>query len=357
MGAGGSRVINERPEAEVCLTKIMTPLVLFVGFLGSGKTTFLKNVLPQLRQRGLEPCVIINDYQNAKVDAEQLRDLAAEIGAISGDCVCCGSKDELLSTLEKFQHGPNRIVLIETNGTTDSEQLIEMLSLEPELKKFSLPIQLSVIDGQRWQKRFWHNALEREQARTASHIFLSRTDPVAEKRVAEVEKSLAEHHIRGRRVTLEQFADELVVLNQEAATGGERASSHKCGCGHDHDHGHHHHDEHEHEHGHEHGRHHHHNHGEHHFASMELGLPEFVASKTFTKMLEGLPDEVIRAKGIVRFKETPEEYFIFQKVDRTDTPQFFPAGKTPKVTTPLILFIGPNLPEEKLRTALQTLEG
>ena len=90
---------------------------------------------------------------------------------------------------------------------------------------------------------------------------------------------------------------------------------------------------------------------------MELSLPDLVASKTFTHMLENLPDEVIRAKGIVRFKETPEEYFIFQKVDRTDTPQFFPAGKTPRVTTPLILFIGPNLPEDTLRDALLTLES
>lgn len=328
----------------------MTPLVLFVGFLGSGKTTFLKNLLPQLKTRGLEPCVIINDYQNARVDAEQLRELAAEIGAISGDCVCCGSKDELLATLEKFQHGPKRLVLIETNGTTDSEQLIEMLSLEPGLKKFSLPIQLSVIDSQRWQKRFWHNALEREQARTASHLFLSRTDTVPATRIADVEKSLADHHVRGRHVTLETFADELVTLQQEALGAGDRSTEpcHECSCGHDHDH-HHHHD---------HGHHHdHHHHARHHFSSLELALPATVSSKVFSQMLENLPDEVIRAKGIVRFKETPGEFFIFQKVDRSDTPQFFPAGQTPRVNTPLILFIGPELPEDKLRDALLTLEG
>ena len=62
-------------------------------------------------------------------------------------------------------------MLVETNGTTDSEMLIETLSLERSLRHFSLPIQISVIDAQRWQKRFWHNALEREQARTASQVF------------------------------------------------------------------------------------------------------------------------------------------------------------------------------------------
>lgn len=336
----------------------MTPLVLLVGFLGSGKTTFLKNLLPAVRERGLQPSVIINDYQNARVDAEQLSGLAAEISAISGDCVCCGSREELVAALEKFAHGPGRIVLVETNGTTDSEQLIEMLALEPALKAFSLPVQLSVIDSQRWQKRFWHNALEREQARTASHVFLSRTDTVPAARLSDVEQSLDKHQIRGRRVTLASFADEIAALDAEIRDlplrNAEAAVC--CGCGHDHehDHGHSHasHDHGHHSHEHDHDGH---NHSDHHFSSMEIALPELVSKRSFHHVLKNLPDEVIRAKGLVRFSDTPDEYFIFQKVDRFDDPQFFPVGKSPKVRSPLALFIGPELPEEKLREAVASL--
>jgi G3E family GTPase len=103
----------------------MTPLVLLVGIFGAGKTTLLMGLLPLLRNRGIEPHVVINDYQNAQVDAEQLRGLATEISAISGDCVCCGSREELLAQLEKFEHVPGCLVLVETNGTTDNEMLIE----------------------------------------------------------------------------------------------------------------------------------------------------------------------------------------------------------------------------------------
>lgn len=318
----------------------MTPLVLIVGFLGSGKTTFLKNLLPQLRQRGVTPQVVINDYQNAKVDAEQLRGLVEDISAISGDCVCCGSKDELLDALQKFEHRPGRMVVVETNGTTDSENLIEMLSLEPGLRKFSLPIQLSVIDGQRWQKRFWHNALEREQVRTASHLFISRMDRVPAARLAEVEKTLEKHQVRGLRTSPEKFAAELEELARELESREDRdeAICEHCGGHHEEEH------------------HHHHEHADHHFASLELALPELVERKSFEKMLTSLPDEVIRAKGIVRFADAPKEFFIFQKVDRFDTPQFFPAGDSPRVSTPLVLFIGPSLPEADLRASIQTLQ-
>src|SRR5882757_10372319 len=58
------------------LFHFMTPLVLLVGFLGSGKTTYLRALLPALQSNGLDPHVVINDYQNAKVDAALLHDLA-----------------------------------------------------------------------------------------------------------------------------------------------------------------------------------------------------------------------------------------------------------------------------------------
>ena len=320
----------------------MTPLVLLVGFLGSGKTTFLKNLLPALKDLQIEPHVIINDYQNARVDAEQLRGLSAEIAAISGDCVCCGSKDELLSALESFPHGPHRLVLIETNGTTDSEQLIEMLALEPGLKPFSLPVQLSVVDTQRWQKRFWHNTLEREQARTASHLFLSRTDTVPTARLSDVESSLAKLHIRGRRVTVQDFAAELSALCNELAGSEDRTLEPCSHCqGHHHDGHDHHHEAH--------------SHADHHFSSLELPLPPRLSRQSLDHLLRHLPEEVIRAKGLVRFDDTPDEFFVFQKVDHSDTPQFFPVGATPKVNTPLVLFIGPGLPEESLRSAVQNL--
>jgi len=323
----------------------MTPLVLTVGFLGSGKTTFLKNLLPRLAALGVEPGVVINDYQNAGVDAAQLRELTGAVEAISGDCVCCGSKDELLETLRKFEHRPGRVVIVETNGTTDSEQLIEMLSLEPDLHAFTLPMQLSVIDGQRWQKRFWNNSLEREQARTATHVFLSRTDIVEPARLRQVEETLGEV-TKAAHVTVEAFAKELADLAEELKDTPVRHAAcdhhHDCGCEHGHEH---HHHDHEHEHP----------HAEHHFASVELALPETVADRAFRAFLKDLPDEVIRAKGIVRFAEKPAELFIFQKVDKFDEPQFFALGAGARLTTPLALFIGPQLSETGLREAVERL--
>lgn len=319
-----------------------TPLILFVGYLGAGKTTFLQALVPALQAAGLKPSLLINDYQNARIDAERFRGLADSVTALNGDCVCCSSRDELLAALENFQHEPGRVLLIETNGTTDSEQLLETLAFAPALKKFTPPVQLSVIDGQRWQRRFWHNALEREQLRTATHLFISRTDSIARDRLAVVEKSLAALGIHAPRTDSVSFAREIATLSQYEHPA---CSNHDHAEEHSHDHGHSH-DDHDHS---------HHLHSEHHFASCEIALPALVSKKDFEKFLSSLPEEVLRAKGLVVLREEPCEFQIFQRVGHEGPVQFFPIGQHPTLRDPVALFIGPRLSVDDIRNKISAL--
>jgi G3E family GTPase len=132
------------------------------------------------------------------------------------------------------------------------------------------------------------------------------------------------------------------VLSEELALAGERCLEPRERSSHHHD-------------DHESDDRHHPNHSEHHFSSLELLLPDRVVKSTFYELLRNLPEEVIRAKGLVRFVESPDEFFVFQKVDRFDEPQFFPIGGIARVNTPLALFIGPELPEQRLRTSIADL--
>jgi G3E family GTPase len=66
-----------------------------------------------------------------------------------------------------------------------------------------------------------------------------------------------------------------------------------------------------------------------------------------------LPDTVIRAKGIVRLVDSPDEYFVFQKVDRFENVQLFPVGKSVRHSHPLAIFIGPAIPEEEVRASAE----
>ena len=130
------------------------PLVLLAGFLGAGKTSFLRDLLPRLTAAGLVPQVLVNDYRNAAVDARTLQGLARAVLPISGTCVCCDSRDELLNTLATLTLPPRSVILLEANGTADTESLIELLSTDRQARRCTLPIQVGVADARRWQKRY-----------------------------------------------------------------------------------------------------------------------------------------------------------------------------------------------------------
>jgi G3E family GTPase len=314
-----------------------TPLILVVGFLGAGKTTFLQALVSALDNVGLKASIFINDYQNARIDAERFRGLADSVTALNGDCVCCSSRTELLAALEKFQHEPGRVLLIETNGTTDSELLLETLAFAPALKKFTPPVQFSVIDGQRWQRRFWHNALERDQVLTANYLYISRTDTIPPERIQVVEESLAELGIHARRTEPADFASEIATLpdsDYSARSGFSNAQE----LSHQHEHS-------------------DHSHSRHHFASCEIPLPASVSKQDFENLLSSLSEDVLRMKGLVVLREDPGEYQVFQKVGHDGRVQYFPIGRNPTLRDPVALFIGPQLPVEELRKMISDLKN
>ena len=53
----------------------MEPIIVIVGFLGAGKTTLLKKLAEDTVKKNWQPYILLNDYENASLDAQQFMDL------------------------------------------------------------------------------------------------------------------------------------------------------------------------------------------------------------------------------------------------------------------------------------------
>ncbi|MEM1159189.1 MAG: GTP-binding protein [Verrucomicrobiota bacterium] len=322
------------------------PLVIVVGFLGAGKTTFLREILPNLEERGLEPLVIINDYSNARVDAATLQKEGRPVIPIHGNCICCDSLFELIRVLEDIELTENRLVLIEANGTTDPAVLIEHLLVKQELKsRFAPLIQVTIVDGQRWQLRDDHNELEHLQLETASHIQLTRMDMVSDERAAEVQSSMQCSNPAARTIEPASFAAELAEMMRPdhvlpvPALPDQRPMEEVYATAH-HSHGPHH----------DHDRH----HPAHAFVGLEMKLPDPMPTQHLRDWLAALPDNVLRIKGLIRFSEEPARWFHFQTVDGTlNTFKQRELRQQPKLPACAVL-IGVRLDESAIRASLIT---
>jgi G3E family GTPase len=159
-----------------------TPRIVLTGFRGVVETMFLQRLVPALAAVDVAPRILLNDYCRIRVDAARLSALTALVTPLHGDGVCRGSRDELFDALLAPDHAPRTAVLLESNGTTDGEELLAMLTLDERREAFTRPTQVAIVAASRWPHRHWNNALEEDQVATASHLW--RNGPRARRRVA-----------------------------------------------------------------------------------------------------------------------------------------------------------------------------
>lgn len=310
------------------------PLVLLVGFLGAGKTRFLTEVIPELHARGLRPRVILNDFMNATIDAARLAQLDALVTPLNGECVCCTSLRELMDTLHAVTGSAGDVMLIEANGATEADELLGYLSMDQRLAQFTLPVQITVVDASRWQRRWWHNALEAAQTRTATHIVLNWTHRLKAPRLAAVEASIRIVNARATLTTPARFADTLAELSASPRASRMRATrsrtagdvtGRESGSTSAHTHP---------------------------FASATFALPSLVNRVAFLSFVRSLPPSVVRAKGMVRFSDRPTEMFVWNRIEGRK--QVLLDRSWPHAdATPVALFIGVELPLAELEDQLQ----
>ena len=99
------------------------PMTLLGGYLGSGKTTVLNDLL---RRTDRPIAVLVNDVGEINIDAALLRRRSADTVELTDGCVCCSIKDSLSATLADLRARPEPPdhVIIELSGVADPTQVV-----------------------------------------------------------------------------------------------------------------------------------------------------------------------------------------------------------------------------------------
>lgn len=108
----------------------MTQIDLITGFLGSGKTTFLKNYAMYLKEKGENVAILENDYGAINVDRMLLGDINIPVEMVIGgdkECLVRRMKTKLISMhMQGYTY-----VLVEPSGIFDTDDFFDILSEEP----------------------------------------------------------------------------------------------------------------------------------------------------------------------------------------------------------------------------------
>lgn len=158
-------------------------LTLLGGFLGSGKTTWLRHQL----HAGVFPdaCVVVNEAADTPVD-DALLSCAATIEVLAGGCACCEARGELVALLRRLCDLRSRTasdsarlehVVLETSGLADPAEILDAIRSDPVLVHHVFVSETVVcVDALHGLAQLVEEPLGRRQAEAANRLVVTKLD-------------------------------------------------------------------------------------------------------------------------------------------------------------------------------------
>ena len=131
----------------------MGKLYLITGFLGAGKTTFLKNFIRLFAGQKIQ--LIINEFGQEGVDGVLLSDLGAYLSEIAGGSVFCSCRlDQFENVLRKSADINADVILVEASGLSDPTGVRKLFSQTDRFPHIDYQGAVCLVDAVRFPKLY-----------------------------------------------------------------------------------------------------------------------------------------------------------------------------------------------------------
>ena len=131
----------------------MSRLYLVTGFLGAGKTTFLKNFISLFADQRIQ--LIINEFGQEGVDGALLSDLRAHLDEIAGGSVFCSCRlDQFEKVLRQSADIDADVILVEASGLSDPTGVRKLFSQTDRFPNIDYCGALCLVDAVRFPKLY-----------------------------------------------------------------------------------------------------------------------------------------------------------------------------------------------------------
>ena len=171
----------------------MTKVDIISGFLGAGKTTFIKKLIEDVFP-GERLVLIENEFGEIGIDGGFLKDAGVEITEMNSGCICCTLVGDFSKALQKVlvDYTPDRVI-IEPSGVGKLSDVVKAIEGVKDEADIEIDGRITVVDGKK-AKIYLKNFGEffNNQVEHASTIVISRTQMMTDEKVEECVHMLRE---------------------------------------------------------------------------------------------------------------------------------------------------------------------
>lgn len=296
------------------------PIVVITGYLGSGKTTLMQNILKQEKRK---IALIVNDMGSVNIDASILNRTGNQVAQVEmvemqNGCICCTLRDAFIQEIERLAADTSiEAIFVEASGISEPSSIAgAFLNYEEmtEDTRVYLKAVVSVVDVDRIYREFLHELASDEdtedgdvinliidQIEFCNLMILNKTDLLTDAQLEEVKTGLRALQQKAEMICCVNGDVDLdLLLNREdfdyekveAFSTVQRALNE---CEHDDEKA----------------------------CVDEYGISSFVFEEkrpfnreAFNKLVEEYPEELIRSKGYIWFSDDWKHIQLFEQAGR-----------------------------------------
>ena len=168
----------------------MKDVYLFSGFLGSGKTSMLTDVLRQLKEKGIKPAVIMNELGKLPFDSQAVGEDVPLKEMLEG-CICCSGAEKTEAQIQTLLAGEEfDVLIIETTGAAHPVEALDAVYSPLFAEQLNIKGIVTVADSKLWLERTTLTPQVRmlflEQIRHAHLLLANKMDLLTESEQAKV---------------------------------------------------------------------------------------------------------------------------------------------------------------------------
>lgn len=151
-------------------------MIVVGGYLGSGKTTLINQLLAD--PQGQRLMVLVNDFGAINIDATLLDSASEDTISLTNGCVCCTMGNDLFMAIgDVLKRTPRPdCLIVEASGISDPRKIANAAIAEPDMRYGGI---ITVVDGENFLELLtdkWIAPQISDQTACADLIVVSKTD-------------------------------------------------------------------------------------------------------------------------------------------------------------------------------------
>ena len=170
----------------------MSKLYLITGFLGAGKTTFLKNFIRLFDGKRMH--IIVNEYGKEGIDGQLLKELGTVLDEINNGSIFCSCRlDKFEEVLQKALSAAPDVIIIEASGLSNPTNVRKIMAQEEKFPGLEYMGSICLLDAKRFHKVYQTATVVKKQIGISDIILINKTDLAAPEELEQIRRTVREH--------------------------------------------------------------------------------------------------------------------------------------------------------------------